>query len=358
MPPPPLDEIEIDVELVSDGYEQPVLVTARPGDDRLFVVEQGGVILARDLASGAEETFLDINDRVRWKGEQGLLGLAFYPDDGDRFVVHYSGNDGATVIEEYAVDPATGVGGRDSARRIFTTSQPASNHNGGMIAFGPDGHLYVALGDGGAAGDQFDNGQNPFSPLGAILRLDLDGDPYAIPADNPFADGVDGAPEVWAWGLRNPWRFAFDGDDLWVGDVGQGAWEEVDRFDATRPGDNAGWPLTEGDHCYRFSGCDFTLYLGPVTEYAHANGRCSITGGAVYRGTDIPELVGTYLYGDYCTGEIWGLREGDSLEERRFTDFDDVHLPPLRGLTSFGVGPDGELYVMQASGRLWRIVGG
>jgi glucose/arabinose dehydrogenase len=353
LPPPPLDDFELDVELVADGFEQPVLVTSRPGDDRLFVVEQGGRIIAMDVDGDSRTTFLDIDERVRWNGEQGLLGLAFHPGDGDRLVVHYTAEDGSTIVEEYSV--VDGVGDPESRRRIFATGQPASNHNGGMIDFGPDGFLYVALGDGGAADDRFDNGQNPFTPLGAILRLDLSADPYAIPADNPFADGEAGAPEVWAWGLRNPWRFAFDGTDLWVGDVGQGAWEEIDLFSADRPGDNAGWPSLEGTHCFRVANCDPSEFLGPVFEYGHLSGRCSVTGGAVYRGTAIPELVGTYLYGDYCTGEVWGLRL-DPIDDRLFTDPDDVHLPRLGGLTSFGVGPDGELYVMQASGQIWRFV--
>lgn len=356
LPPPSLDAFELDVEPVGGPFEQPVLVTSRPDDPRLFVVEQGGSIIAFDDSTGARDTFLDIEARVRWQGEQGLLGLAFFPDDPERFVVHYIGNDGATVIEEYTV--RDGAGDLGSARLIFTTPQPAANHNGGMIDFGPDGYLYVALGDGGASNDRFRNGQDPFTPLGAILRLDLAGDPYAIPPDNPFADGSGGAPEVWAWGLRNPWRFGFDGDDLWVGDVGQGAWEEIDRFDADRPGDNAGWPVLEGTHCFQSSPCDPTPYLSPVVEYGHENGRCSVTGGAVYRGTAMPELIGTYLYGDYCTGEIWGLRMVDEMEHRLFTDPDDVHLPYLPGLTSFGVGPDGEMYVMQASGQVWRIVRG
>jgi glucose/arabinose dehydrogenase len=353
---PPLDEFEIDVELVGDGFEQPILITSRPGDDRLFVVEQGGRILAIDLSTGDRETFLDITDRVRWRGEQGLLGLAFFPEDEDRFVVHHTAIDGSTVVAEYGVE--AGVGDPDSARLIFTTPQPAGNHNGGMIDFGPDGFLYVALGDGGASNDRFDNGQDPTTPLGAILRLDLSGDPYAIPPDNPFADGSDGAPEVWAWGLRNPWRFAFDGSDLWVGDVGQGSWEEIDLFDADRPGDNAGWPLLEGTHCFRFGDCDPSAFLGPVVEYAHEAGRCSVTGGVVYRGSEVPDLVGTYLYGDYCTGEIWGIRLGGSIEERMFTDPDGDHLPRLGGLTSFGIGPRGEVYAMQASGQLWRVVAG
>jgi glucose/arabinose dehydrogenase len=357
LPPPPLSEFEIDVELVSDAFAQPVLATVRPGDDRLFVIEQGGMVIALDLETTERTVILDINDLVRWNNEQGLLGLAFYRDDPNLFVVHYTANDGSTVIAEYEIDPESGLARRDSARQILKRSQPAANHNGGMIQFGPDGYLYIGLGDGGGAGDTFNTGQDPFNILGTILRIDLGGGrPYAIPADNPFANGENGAPEVWAWGLRNPWRFAFDGFDLWVGDVGQGAWEEIDLFDAGRPGDNAGWPLLEGNHCYRSPGCDPAPFLGPVVEYAHSGGRCSVTGGAVYRGSGVPELIGTYLYGDYCTGEIWGLRLGEEVENRLFTDPDDVHLPRLGGLTSFGVGPDGEMYVMQASGRLWRVV--
>lgn len=356
-PPPPLGDVHLDLELVSDGFEQPVLVTSRPGDDRLIVLEQGGRVVALDPGSGEVQVVLAIEDLVRWSGEQGLLGLAFDPQDPDRFIVHYSAGDGSTMVSAYEIDPATGVADPGSARQILTIPQPARNHNGGMIAFGPDGYLYIGLGDGGGANDVYDNGQNPFSLLGAILRIDpVDGDPYAIPPGNPFADGEEGAPEVWAWGLRNPWRFAFDGTDLWVGDVGQGAWEEIDLFDADRPGDNAGWPLLEGTHCFRIADCDPGQFLAPVTEYSHGAGRCSVTGGAVYRGAAIPHLAGTYLYGDYCTGEIWGLRLGDEVEERLFTG--DGGLPSLPGLTSFGVGPGGEMYVMQADGHVWRFVPG
>lgn len=358
LPAVPLTEFEIDVELVADGFEQPVFVTTRPGDTRLFVVEQGGRITALDVESGERTLVLDIEDRVRWSGEQGLLGIAFHPTDTARLVVHYSDNDGATVIEEYPVDPSTGIADREAPRRLLTRSQPAGNHNGGMIDFGPDGYLYVSLGDGGASNDRFDNGQDPFTVLGAIIRIDLDsGDPYAIPADNPFADGQDGVPELWAWGLRNPWRFAFDGTDLWVGDVGQGTWEEIDLFDTNRPGDNAGWPLLEGNHCFRFAECDPSAFLSPVTEYRHEGGRCSVTGGVVYRGRTVSELLGTYLFGDYCTGEIWGLRVDGAVEQRLFTDGGRAHLSALPGLTSFGTGPDGEAYVLQANGSVWRITG-
>ncbi len=356
LPLPPLAEVRIDVELIAGGFTQPTFATSRPGDDRLFVADQPGVVYAFDLTDGSRLVVLDIEDRVRFSGEQGLLGIAFHPDDPDRLIVHYSGNDGSTRVEQYRLDPQTGVADADGSV-ILIHAQPAANHNGGMIEFGPDGYLYLALGDGGGVNDQFDNGQDPFTLLGTILRIDLDGgDPYAIPPTNPFADGADGAPEVWAWGLRNPWRFSFDGSDLWVGDVGQAAWEEIDLLVASRPGDNAGWPLLEGAHCFRFSNCEPDLYLGPVIEYAHSVGRCSVTGGFVYRGASIPELLGTYLYGDYCTGEIWGLRLGEFADHALLTDPDDIFLPPLKGLTSFGRGPDGEVYVLQAVGLVWRLV--
>ena len=352
-PPPPLDEFELDAELVAEGLSQPVLVTARPGDDRLYAIEQGGVVLSLDRSSGEVGTVLDITSLVRWQGEQGLLGLTFHPGDPTRMFVHYSDTGGDTTIEEYAYDPESGTADPGSARLIFATAQPAGNHNGGMIDFGPDGFLYIALGDGGGGGDTYGNGQDPSTVLGAILRIDVDGgDPYGIPSDNPFAAGEDGAPEVWAYGLRNPWRFSFDGTDLWVGDVGQGEWEEIDLFDTGTPGVNAGWPITEGTHCYQTAGCDPTEFLVPITEYDHGGGRCSVTGGVVYRGSAVTDLVGTYLYGDYCSGQVWGLRVGDDVEVREFTDGD---LRRFEGLTSFGVGPDGEVYVMQASGQIWRI---
>lgn len=351
----PLDEVRVDVELVADDFVQPVLVTARPGDSRLYVVDQVGTVTALDPESGNAVVILDIADRVRFSGEQGLLGVAFHRRDPDRLFVHYSSPAGTTTLVEHRLGP-DGVAVADG-RLVLQVSQPAGNHNGGMVAFGPDGFLYLALGDGGGANDQFGNGQDPSSLLGAILRLDVDGPaPYGIPADNPFADGVSGAPEVWAWGLRNPWRFAFDGTDLWVGDVGQGEWEEVDVFGTDRPGDNAGWSVLEGTHCFASATCDPAPYLAPITEYAHTEVRCSITGGVVYRGDAIPALVGSYLFGDFCSGEVWALRAGADPEIALLTDSEDVFLPPLPGLTSFGVGPDGEVYLMQIGGLVWRLV--
>jgi len=350
-PPPPLTEFELDVAPVADGFDQPILAATRPGDDRLYVADQPGTVSAVALADGSRTRVLDIGDRVRFSGEQGLLGIAFHPVEPDRLVVHYTAQNGDTVLAEFrldAADPET------TEQTILRLDQPASNHNGGMVAFGPDGYLYLGLGDGGGANDQFGHGQDPSTLLGTIIRIDVDSaSPYAIPSGNPFADGADGAPEVWIWGLRNPWRFSFDGDHLWVGDVGQGAWEEIDRFDIAPGGDNAGWPLLEGTHCFSVEPCDIDGLTAPIAEYGHTEGRCSVTGGVVYRGADIPDLAGTYLYGDFCTGEVWGLRGAD---QRLLTDPDDRLLPHLPGLTSFGVGPDGEVYLMQAQGIVWKLV--
>jgi glucose/arabinose dehydrogenase len=355
-PTAPLSEVNVDVAPFGDGFGQPVFATARRSDGRLFVVDQAGSIVAVDLfASGFRQPILDITDRVRSGGEQGLLGLAFHPTEPDRMFVHYSARDGSTTVSEFALGP-DGTADPGAERILLTHPQPATNHNGGMIEFGPDEHLYIGLGDGGGANDQFGTGQDPFSWLGTILRIDVDGDPYAVPPGNPFADGTAGAPEVWAWGLRNPWRFAFDGFDLWVGDVGQRDWEEIDLLDARTPGVNAGWPILEGTHCFAADPCSDAGLLAPIFEYAHTGERCSVTGGFVYRGSAIPELTGAYLFGDYCTGEIWALRPGDPVEIARLTDDDGIFLPPLRGLTSFGRGPEGEIFLLQESGLIWQLV--
>jgi glucose/arabinose dehydrogenase len=319
----------------------------------LFVVDQPGTIsVIHD--DGQVATFLDLRDLVTFGGEQGLLGLAFhprYPDD-PRFFVHYSDRSGTNVLAEYRVspdDPDRADPG--SARTVLEVSQPAANHNGGMIAFGPDGYLYVALGDGGGAGDRYGNGQDPNTLLATILRIDVDGaGPYAIPPDNPFAGGG-GAPEVWAFGLRNPWRFSFDGDRIFIGDVGQNAWEEIDVADRRIGGLNYGWPILEGTHCYAVADCDPAAFQSPVLEYPHDAGRCSVTGGYVYRGTAIPGLAGSYFYGDYCSGAISSFRiDGEGLFDTR--DWPALSSP---GLTSFGVDGDGELYVVSSSGTVFRI---
>jgi len=351
--PRPLADIDLALIEVASGLSAPLLAAAPPGDDRLFVVEQDGHIrLLRD--GEVVGTFLDLSPSIAYGGEQGLLGLAFhpaYPDDG-RFYVDYTDRAGDTVVAEYRVSADPDAADPESRRMLLTVDQPAANHNGGMIAFGPDGYLYVGLGDGGGAGDPHATGQDPEALLGSILRIDVEGDPYAIPPDNPYATGG-GAPEVWAKGLRNPWRFSFDGDLIYIGDVGQDAWEEIDVAPVASRGLNFGWSVTEGSHCYRADGCDINAFHLPELEYDHTGGNCSVTGGYVYRGRAVPELAGTYFYGDYCSGMIASFRRDlEGIQETRV--WSDT-LGPVPGLTSFGLDGTGELYLTTADGSLYRI---
>ncbi|NQV05530.1 PQQ-dependent sugar dehydrogenase [bacterium] len=345
--PQPLANLTLSRELVATGFEQPVFATGEGG--RLYVVDQVGRIEV--LGGAGRSVFLDITDRVSFGGERGLLGLAFHPDfdQNGRFFVDYTGRgDGHTVIEEHT------VGGGD--RVLLTISQPAANHNAGMIAFGPDGYLYIALGDGGGADDRYGNGQDPATLLGTILRIDVDsGDPYGIPPENPWADGSGpGAPEVWIYGLRNPWRFSFDGDDLFIGDVGQNEWEEVSIVNRLSRGLNLGWPIIEGNSCFALSDCNPGAFTLPALVYPHQGGACSITGGYVYRGSAIPGLGSAYFYGDFCSGAISSFRlDGEGPYELR--DWPSLSTP---GLTSFGVDESGEMYMSSTDGNLYRIVEG
>jgi len=305
------------------------------------------------LAGDTRTLVLDINTLTYFAGEQGLLGLAFHPTRPERMFIHYSDNDGRTIVAEYAFPLDAAAADPSPVQTILDLYQPAANHNGGMIAFGPDGYLYIALGDGGGGGDPYGHGQNPHTLLGAILRLDVDtAAPYAIPADNPFANGADGAPEVWAIGLRNPWRFSFDGDHLWIGDVGQGEWEEIDRIGIDDGGANLGWNVLEGTHCYNGTPeqCADPGFTPPVFEYPH-DGRCSVTGGYVYRGSEIPGLIGTYLYSDWCVGGVMALRVD---EEGTVTESATLVETGWR-LTSFGVDNDGETYLTREN-AVYRIV--
>jgi glucose/arabinose dehydrogenase len=341
----PLGELELTLTVVADGFGQPVFVTSPPGDDRLFVVDQPGRIWV--IADGDPELFLDIRDRVVFGGEQGLLGLAFPPDyvSSGRFYVDYVGSGPATRISEFTAD----ADGADPAseRVLLTIEQPASNHNGGMIAFGPDDLLWIGMGDGGGSNDRFGNGQDPSTLLGTLLRIDPAGDPYTIPAGNP---GGGFAPEVVSFGLRNPWRFSFDDSQLWIADVGQNEWEEIDAVSVdTAIGGNFGWPLYEGATCYLADDCASEDLISPVYVYSHSEG-CSVTGGYVYRGAAIPELNGHYLFGDYCSGWIRGLAPGGVDEPIEWFPADSVP-----GLTSFGVDAAGELYVTAAGGTVYRI---
>ena len=343
------------MELVAEGFRQPVFVTAPPDDPRLFIVDQPGTIWVID--GGDPVLFLDISDRVLAEGERGLLGLAFPPDFATTglFYVDYTDGNGDTNIAEFAVTADSGVADPDSERTVLEVSQPASNHNGGMIAFGPDGALWIGMGDGGRSNDAFGNGQDPDTLLGAMLRIQPsagNGAEYQIPPDNPYVDGG-GAPEVWAIGLRNPWRWSFDGTVLWIADVGQNTIEEIDTHDTTEGGGaNFGWPIMEGGSCFQEKDCDRSGLIQPVADYTHAEG-CSVSGGYVYRGGSIPSLDGQYFYGDYCGGWIRSLAIGadGAVAGREWFPSGEVG-----GLTSFGVDSSGELYVTSTSGEVWRLV--
>lgn len=345
----------VTVEPVATGLAGPVHLTAPPGDDRLFVVEQPGRI--RVIAGGEllEAPFLDITDRVGAGGERGLLSVAFHPEyaSNGRFVVDYTDTAGDTRIVEYTVSADPDVADTATARVILTVEQPYPNHNGGLVVFGPDGNLWIGMGDGGSAGDPLGHGQDSTTLLGALLRIDVDGgEPYAIPSDNPFASGG-GAPEVWAYGLRNPWRYSFDGATgrLFIADVGQNAWEEVHVASADAPGLNYGWNILEGSHCYGASECDTSGLELPVHEYPHAEG-CSITGGHVYRGSAMAGLDGHYFYGDFCDGWVRSFRyDGADAVEHLSYDFGAIGR-----ILSFGRDAAGELYVLTDQGTVYRLV--
>ena len=344
------------------GLDHPVYLThAGDGSGRLFLLEQPGLIRVFVDDVLQPEPFLDMTahvsrDSLRQFSERGLLGLAFDPDfaSNGRFFVHYSDHNGSTVLAHYSMradDPT--VVDTESRQVIFTLAQPYSNHNGGQIAFGPDGYLYLALGDGGSAGDPLNSGQNPATLLGSILRLDVDvEDGYAIPPDNPgLVRNLLLAPQLWAWGLRNPWRFSFDRvtGELYIADVGQNRIEEVNVQPADSPGGiNYGWRVMEGSLPY--SGGRVTPDMqAPALEYGH-NVGCSITGGYVYRGAALPELRGIYFYGDWCSGNLWAAwRDPDGVWQNLL--FSTTRMQ----ISSFGEDEDGELYVLDHVGVLYRL---
>lgn len=349
----PLEELELEWSPVADGFDQPVLVITAPGDPRLHVLDQSGVIWILD--GDVAVPFLEIRDLVKFRGERGLLGLAFHPeyDTNDRFFVNYIDNSSDTVVAEYRRTSADAADA-SSRRVILEVDQPASNHNGGMIAFGPDGYLWIGFGDGGGANDKFGQGQRGDTLLGSMVRVDVDGNqPYAVPADNPFADGVDGAPEVWSIGVRNPWRWSFDGDRIYIGDVGQNEREEISIADVSVAGLNFGWPIMEATACFQRSGCDQSGLVLPVIEYRHGEG-CSVTGGYVYRGSAIPELDGHYFYGDYCRGWVRSALIDDAGTVIESIEWSEPET--LSTLTSFGIDAAGELYATTAGGTVWKLV--
>ena len=353
----------ISLSAEAGGFSLPVHVThAGDGTGRLFVVEQGGRI--RILAGGTVslDPFLDISSRVACCGERGLLSAAFPPGFASKgyFYVNYTRiADGATVVARYRVFPGNDNAADPASEEIvLTVPQPFANHNGGQLAFGPDGYLYIGMGDGGGGGDPLGAGQNPGTLLGKLLRIDTESGtvPYGVPADNPFVGAAGFRPEIWASGLRNPWRFSFDRQtgDLYIGDVGQGTLEEVDFQPAgSGGGENYGWNVMEGANCFSGGGCDPAGLSLPVAQYDHSQG-CSVTGGVVYRGAAFPALRGIYLFGDYCSGRIWGLRmQGPGWENAALFA---PSAPPLN-VSSFGEDEAGEVYVADyAGGVLLRIV--
>lgn len=352
IPTMPLETIGLELELIST-FRGPVGVVVRPGTDDLYVVEQAGRIVRLPAGSPEDaDVALDLRGALSLGNEQGLLGLAF-SGDGAALYVDYTDGAGTTTIARYAM--AGPVADAESAEILLTIPQPRGNHNGGQLAFGPDGYLYIGLGDGGGGGDPGENGQNPDTQLGSILRIDVSGSSgYAIPNDNPFVAGQ--APEVFIWGIRNAWRFSFDPatGDLWIGDVGQDGFEEVTVLradDGGGNGANLGWNAVEGTEPFRGAAIPAD-HVAPVITYAHSGGRCSITGGEVYRGDNIAELQGTYLYGDFCSGEVFGYRVDGSATPVR------LDVPAVDRLTSFGVDGDGEALVVSRSGGLFRIVSG
>jgi glucose/arabinose dehydrogenase len=364
-PPPTADsEYELNVDMiVAEGFRQPVGIThAGDGSGRLFVIEQDGLIKIIEDGEVLPEPFLDIQGNVSTGSEQGLLGLAFHPDyeSNGFFFIHYTDRQGDTQIVRYSVSSNPNAADPASVVMLFSVDQPYGNHNGGQLAFGPDGYLYIGLGDGGSANDPQSNAQNLATPLGAILRIEvLDDGSYAIPDSNPFVDeqGADG--RIWAWGLRNPWRFSFDSDtgDLYIGDVGQNRWEEINfQISDSGGGLNYGWRCMEGAHlnieeppCTTAAG-DLTA---PIVEYSHSDG-ISVNGGYVYRGSRYPQLDGAYFYGDYGSGRVWSIRLKDRVTQTwsqpRFELDSGVNI------SSFGQDEAGEIYLVDYSGGTIRRI--
>ena len=352
---------------VASGLSSPVFVTS-PGDGthRLFIVEKTGRIRILTGGTVLATPFLSLASSVSTGGEQGLLGLAFHPSfkTNHKFYVDYTDTSGNTVIREYrasASSPNRTAAG--SGRTLLKIRQPYANHNGGMIAFGPDGYLYIGMGDGGSEGDPGNRAQSTSTLLGKILRIDVNGRSgsyaYRIPSTNPYV-GKAGLDQIWQRGVRNPWRFSFDRStgSLWIGDVGQNRYEEIDRAVRTSTGDgrgyNWGWRRMEGFHCYSpASGCGTSGLRMPLLEYSHAvNGRCAVTGGYVYRGAAIPSLRGWYLFGDYCSGEVMAVASTAASRPKPVTLFGTGS---GRLVSSFGQDWAGELYVVTLGGTIYRI---
>lgn len=331
-------EQAIAVELVTDNLDAPVFLTSPPNDTRLFVIEKLGRIRIIENGVLLEDPFLDVSDVVELGPEQGLLGLAFDPGyaASGRFFVYYTTSDLYSHVVEYRVSEDPNRADEVTAETLLSIERPTWRHNAGWIAFGPDGLLYVASGDGGGTNDPYGHGQNQGTLMGTIFRMSVDGDQE---------------PEVVAWGLRNPWRASFDGNQIYLGDVGQDTWEEIDTFDIGTAPVNFGWSVMEGPNCYLTEECDETDLVDPLYAYTHEEG-CSVTGGYVYRGNAIPELQGTYFFADWCTGFVRSI-DTDSGDVSDWTST----IGNLGAINSFGVDSDGELYILIQAGRL-LVTGG
>lgn len=360
--PPSADSVQL-TPLITDGLRRPLYLThAGDSSGRLFIVEQGGIIYLTDTAASQPGIFLDVSALVSAEAnsnsysERGLLGLAFHPAyaENGTFFINYTDRRGTTVIARYSVSADNpNEADPNSAEIIFTQPQPFANHNGGHMAFGPDGYLYVSLGDGGSANDPLGAGQSLDVLLGKILRLDVNAETgYAIPADNPYANGG-GLPEIWAYGLRNVWRFSFDRatGDLYLGDVGQNKWEEINFQPASSiGGENYGWNAYEGAHPFN-QNISAANPVMPIAEYEHSNANgCSITGGFVYRGSNLPALQGVYLYSDYCSGRVW-MAYRDTADVWQSAIFLETGFQ----VSSFGEDETGELYILDYNGGIYRL---
>jgi glucose/arabinose dehydrogenase len=349
----------IELKPVASGFRQPTYLTnAKDGSGSMFVVEKEGWVKIIKKGRVLSAPFLDIVPKVRSKeSERGLFSVAFHPNykQNGRFFVNYTNLNGDTVISEYKVGNNPDKAEMESERIILTIKQPASNHNGGQLQFGPDGHLYIGMGDGGGLGDPWGNAQNKKVLLGKMLRIDIDsGEPYGIPTNNPFAGKIEAREEIWATGLRNPWRFSFDSvtGDMYIADVGEHDWEEIHFQPAnSKGGENYGWNLMEGFHDFQLTkGFDKSLLTMPVLEYGHDQG-CSVTGGYIYRGKRHSTISGTYFFSDFCSGKIWGLRRN---QEREW-EWTELQGTPLK-VSSFGQDEDGEIYVLDfKTGDIYRL---
>ena len=348
---------EITLKLLLGGIKQPTHIT-HAGDNsrRLFITEQRGRILLISNGSVSKKPFLDIADRVSCCGERGLLSVVFPPGYKGKgsFYLNYTNRAGDTVVARYRITRNPDRADPESEEIVLTIRQPYANHNGGQLAFGPDGFLYVGMGDGGSAGDPQNNAQNPSSLLGKMVRIDVESGrkPYAIPPDNPFINDKTYRPEIWAMGLRNPWRFSFDSKtgDMYIADVGQNRFEEINvEPRGSRGGRNYGWNIMEGLHCYAAENCIRNGLTLPVAEYGHDKG-CSVTGGLTYNGSRYLLMQGMYLYGDFCSGRIWGLKwSGEKWMQK---ELNNTGL----SISTFGQDETGELYVADyGKGNIYRI---